>query len=146
MGWVKIATLKRELESLCMKEGETVDDFVTKLFGLASQASSLGCELEEVDLVKMLLDSMPKSFLQIMASIEQCFELYLMLSDEVVGRLKTYDEHIRRTEKVDDTQCGLMLAYEGKSHVCKHCGNGGSNRMTLDMIREEVGVREESRC
>ncbi|GKG60467.1 hypothetical protein Tco_0612068, partial [Tanacetum coccineum] len=61
-----LATLKRELESLHIKEGETVDKFATKLSGLASK---------ERGMVKRLLDSMPKSFLQIVASIEQCFEL-----------------------------------------------------------------------
>lgn len=123
----RLATLKRELESLRMKEGETVDDFVTKLSGLASKVRSLGYEFEEVDLVKMLLDSMPKSFLQIVASIEQCFELDSMLFDEMIGRLKAYEERIRGTKKVEDTQGGL-LASEEKSHVCKHCDDGHSNR------------------
>lgn len=77
----RVATLKRELEGLRMKEDETIDNFVTKLSGLASKARSLGYEIEEGDLVKRLLDSMPKSFLQIVASIEQCFELDSMLFD-----------------------------------------------------------------
>ncbi|GJT38730.1 putative zinc finger, CCHC-type containing protein [Tanacetum coccineum] len=124
----RLATLKRELESLRMKEGESVDDFASKLSGLASKARSLGYELEEVDLVKRLLDSMPKSFLQIVASIEQCFELDSMLFDEAVGRLKAYEERIKGAEKMEDTQGGLLLVSEGKSHGCKRCGNGGSNR------------------
>ena len=124
----RLATLKRELESLRMKEDETVDDFVTKLSGLASKVRSLGYDLEEGDLVKRLLDSMPKSFLQIVASIEQCFELDSMLFDEAGGRLKAYEERIRGTERVEDTQGGLLLASDEKSHVCKHCGNGRSNR------------------
>nr|GFC58671.1 putative zinc finger, CCHC-type [Tanacetum cinerariifolium] len=61
----RLATLKREIESLHMKEGESVDEFASKLSGFASKVRSLGYELEEVDLVKRLLDSMPKSFLQI---------------------------------------------------------------------------------
>ncbi|KAL7592282.1 uncharacterized protein LOC111880755 [Lactuca sativa] len=125
----RLATLKRELESLRMKEDETFDDdFVTKLSGLASKVRSLGYELEEGDLVKRLLDLMPKSFLQIVASIDQCFELDSMLFNEAVGRLKAYEERIRGTEKVEDTQGGLLLASDEKSHVCKHCGNGRSNR------------------
>ena len=124
----RFATLKRELESLRMKDGETVDDFVTKLSGLASKARSLGYEIEEGDLVKRLLDSMPKSFLQIVASTEQCFELDSMLFNEAVGKLKACEERIRGTKKVEDTQSGLLLASEEKSHVCKHCGNGRSNR------------------
>ncbi|GKB95075.1 hypothetical protein Tco_0981212, partial [Tanacetum coccineum] len=47
----RLATLKRELESLRIKEGESVNDFASKLTGLASKARSLGYELEEVDLV-----------------------------------------------------------------------------------------------
>ena len=70
----RLETLKRELESLRMKDNETVDDFVTKLTGLSSKVRSLGYELEEVESVKRLLNSMPKSFLQIVASIEQCFD------------------------------------------------------------------------
>ncbi|KAL4574699.1 hypothetical protein LXL04_021535 [Taraxacum kok-saghyz] len=119
---------RRELESLRMKEGETVDDFAAKLSGLASKARSLGHEPEEVDLVKRLLDSMPKSFLQIVASIEQCFELDTMLFDEAVGRLKAYEERIKGSEKVEDIHGGLYLSREEKSDGCMHCGSGGSHR------------------
>ncbi|KAF5775031.1 putative RNA-directed DNA polymerase [Helianthus annuus] len=84
----RLATLRRELENMRMKEGEAVDDFVVKLNGIASKVRSLGYELEEVDLVKRLLDSMPKPFFQLVASIEQCFDLETMLFDEAVGRLK----------------------------------------------------------
>ena len=66
----RLETLKRELGSLRMNLGGTVDEFVSKLTGLASKARSLGYELEEVDLVKSFLDSMPKSYLRIVASIE----------------------------------------------------------------------------
>nr|GEZ42657.1 hypothetical protein [Tanacetum cinerariifolium] len=82
--------LQIELEGLRMKEGELVDDCATKLSGLVSKLRSLGHEVEEEELVRRVLDAMPKSFLQIMASIEQCFELDIMLFDEAVGRLKAY--------------------------------------------------------
>nr|GEX98264.1 putative zinc finger, CCHC-type [Tanacetum cinerariifolium] len=113
----------RELESLRMKEGKSVDDFASKLSGLASKSRSPGYELEEVDLMKRLLNSMPKSFLQIVASIEQCFELDSMLFDEAVGRLKA----------------------EGKSHGCKNCGNGGSNRDDVGRDLERGRVSGKSR-
>ncbi|KAL4562419.1 hypothetical protein LXL04_034622 [Taraxacum kok-saghyz] len=123
----RLATLKRELESLRMKEGEIVDDFAAKLSGLASKARSLGHELEEVDLVKRLLDCMPKSFLQIVASIEQWFELDTMLFDEAIGRLKAYEERIKGSEKMEDIHGGLYLSREEKSDGCMHCGSGGSH-------------------
>ncbi|XP_022032847.1 uncharacterized protein LOC110933956 [Helianthus annuus] len=124
----RLATLRMELESSRMKEGETVDEFMVKLSGLAAKVRSLGYELEEVDLVKRLLDSMPKPFFQIVASIEQCFELESMLFDEVVGRLKAYVERLRATEKTEDIQGGLLLGSHEKPHGCKHCGVGSSSR------------------
>ncbi|GJU59958.1 ribonuclease H-like domain-containing protein [Tanacetum coccineum] len=81
-------TQSKELESLRMKEGEFVDDFASKLTGLASKARSL----------------------------------------HAVGRLKAYEERIKGAEKMEDTQGGLLLVSEGKSHGYKHCSNGGSNR------------------
>ncbi|XP_022023796.1 uncharacterized protein LOC110924062 [Helianthus annuus] len=124
----RLATLRRQLESSRMKEGETVDEFVEKLSGLASKVRGLGYELEEVDLVKRLLDSMPKPFFQIVASIEQCFDLETMLFDEAVGRLKAYEERLKANEKTEDIQDGLLLARHEKPHGCKHCGNGSSSR------------------
>ena len=55
-------------------------------------------------------DLMPNSFLQIVASIELCFKFDLMLFDEAVCRLKAYEEHIRGTVKVEDTQGGLLAS------------------------------------
>nr|GEY81130.1 putative zinc finger, CCHC-type [Tanacetum cinerariifolium] len=106
----RLATLKRELESLRMKEGETMDEFAAKLSGLASKARGLGYELEEVDMVKRLLDSMPKSFLQIVASIEQCFDLDSMLFDEAVGRLKAFEERLKGLGEKEEEQGQVFIA------------------------------------
>nr|GFA80618.1 zinc finger, CCHC-type [Tanacetum cinerariifolium] len=45
-----------------------------------------------------------------------------------IGRLKAYEERIKGAEKMEDSQGGLLLASDGKSHGCKHCGGGSSNR------------------
>ncbi|KAJ0445634.1 putative RNA-directed DNA polymerase [Helianthus annuus] len=111
----RLATLRRELETMRMKEGEAVDDFVVKLNGIASKVRSLGYELEEVDLVKRLLDSMPKPFFQLVASIEQCFDLETMLFDEAVGRLKAYEERMKSHEEKEGEQGQLLMASEQKN-------------------------------
>ncbi|GKA61469.1 hypothetical protein Tco_0760876 [Tanacetum coccineum] len=106
-----------KMRYLGLRRQGALDKFATKLSGLASKARGLGYGLEEVDMVKRLLDSMPKSFLQIVASIEQCFELDSMLFDEAVGRLKAYEERIKGAKKMEDTQGGLLLVSDGKSHI-----------------------------
>nr|GFA44103.1 putative zinc finger, CCHC-type [Tanacetum cinerariifolium] len=118
-----------------MKEGESIDDFASKLSGLALKARSLGYEHEEEDLVKRILDSMPNSFLHIVASIEQCFDLDSMLFDEAVGRLKAYEERIKGAEKMEDTQGGWLLASDRRSH---EFSNPDSN---LHLVSELVRVK-----
>ncbi|KAK9066948.1 hypothetical protein SSX86_014272 [Deinandra increscens subsp. villosa] len=105
----RIATIKKELEGLRMKEGELVDDCATKLSGLVSKLRSLGHEVEEEEMVRRILDAMPKSFLQIVASIEQCFELDAMLFDEAVGRLKAYEERLKSHGEKEEDKGQLLL-------------------------------------
>ncbi|GJW91354.1 putative zinc finger, CCHC-type containing protein [Tanacetum coccineum] len=106
----RLATLRKELENMRMKEGEAVDDFVAKLNGIASKVRSLGYELEEVDLVKRLPNSMPKPFFQIVASIEQCFDLDSMFFDEAVGRLKAFEERLKGLGEKEEEQGQVLMA------------------------------------
>ncbi|KAD7477844.1 hypothetical protein E3N88_00980 [Mikania micrantha] len=117
-------------ELVLQMESDTVDDFASKLSGLASKSRSLGSNLEEKVLVRRLLDSMPKSFLQIVASIEQCFELDTMPFDEAIGRLMAYEERIKGPNKEEEVQGRLMFSKreKEKKHGCEHCGCGSSNR------------------
>lgn len=50
-----------------------------------------------------------------------------MLFDEVVGRLKAYEERAKGTYKVESTQESLLLARKEKDklHSCEHSGSGG---------------------
>ncbi|XP_076918078.1 uncharacterized protein LOC143578361 [Bidens hawaiensis] len=129
----RLATLRRELEGLHVMEGESVDNFTTKLTELASKVRSLRDLIEEKELVRRLVDSMPKSFIQIVTSIEQCFELDSMLFDEAIGRLKAYEERIKGSNEGEDVHGGLLFAKKEneKRHACEHCGCGSSSRGDL---------------
>lgn len=107
-----------------MKEGEFADDCATKLSGLVSRLRSLGHEVEEEELVRRMLDAMPKSFLQIVASIEQCFELDTMLFDEAVGRLKAYEERLKSHGEKEGEQGQLLWVSEQKHGESSRCGRG----------------------
>ncbi|XP_076945954.1 uncharacterized protein LOC143617207 [Bidens hawaiensis] len=119
----RVATLKREIDSLRMKEGETVDEFTGKLSELVSKLNSLGTIMEEGVLVRKLLDSMPDNYLQLVASIEQCLNLDTMPFDEAIGRMKAYEERIRRKNTTGDTQSKLFLTQlepKGKQKSVSH--------------------------
>ncbi|KAL6634298.1 hypothetical protein ACP70R_026969 [Stipagrostis hirtigluma subsp. patula] len=90
----KVQTLKSELDVLRMKEGDSIDDFAMKLTSLVSKIRALGEKVEETYVVKKLLRVVPKKFLQVVSTIEQFGDFKTMTVEEVIGRLKAYEERI----------------------------------------------------
>ncbi|XP_076894565.1 uncharacterized protein LOC143546890 [Bidens hawaiensis] len=82
-------------EAIKIKDEETIDDFPGKLNGLVSKAVTLGATIAESDMVRKLLDSMPDRFIQIVATIEQCYDVDNMKLEEAIERLKAYEERIK---------------------------------------------------
>ena len=84
-------------------------------------------------MVHKLLGSTPAKFIQIVAAIEQFSDLNTMWFQEVVGRLKAYEERIKKPNKEEDTHDGLLYAKtdrkeEDKEHSCERCGYRKSNQ------------------
>lgn len=128
----RLQTLMGEFENLKMKDQEVIDDFANKLSEYASRAASLGSVIEETKLVKRFLNGLPKRFIHMVASIEQVVDLKTIGYDDVVGRLKAYEERIK-VEEIQTEQNQLLFASsdektKGKEHRCEHCGCGNSKR------------------
>lgn len=94
----RVQTLKSDFKDLRMKETECIDEFAGKISGLADKLSDLGAAMMDAELVKKLLDSVPSKFLQVIAAIEQFSDLDIMPFDEAIGRLKAYEERIRKRD------------------------------------------------
>lgn len=128
----RLQTLMGEFENLKMKDQEVIDNFANKLSEYASRAASLGSVIEETKLVKIFLNGLPKRFIHMVASIEQVVDLKTIGYDDVVGRLKAYEERIK-DEEIHTEQNQLLFANSDvkakeKEHRCEHCGCGNSNR------------------
>ncbi|XP_076919273.1 uncharacterized protein LOC143580009 [Bidens hawaiensis] len=83
----RLQTLRSELEKLKMKENETVSAFSGKLGSIKAKFKSFGSNLKDKIIVRKLLNSVPKKFLPIVASIEQHLEIDKMPFEEAVGRI-----------------------------------------------------------
>ncbi|GKD31995.1 zinc finger, CCHC-type containing protein [Tanacetum coccineum] len=106
-------TLRSELESLKMKESETISGFASKLSSIRAKFRNLRTTLESKIIVRKLLNSVPKKFLPIVATIEQYQDLDEMSFEEVVGRLTIFEERIKSQEtkaSVKMIQDKLLLA------------------------------------
>ncbi|KAD3337626.1 hypothetical protein E3N88_33146 [Mikania micrantha] len=80
------------------------------LSGIVTKFKSLGSNLEDEVVVRKLLNSALKKFLQIVASIEQYSDLETMSFEEVVGRLKAYEERITDLDEKEIDQEKLLMA------------------------------------
>ncbi|XP_052621274.1 uncharacterized protein LOC128127062 [Lactuca sativa] len=118
----RLQTLNAEFDRLKMQESETIDSYAGKLSGIASKSAALGETIDESKLVKKFLKTLPRSkFIQIVASFEQVLDLKSVGFEDVVGRLKAYEERIKEEE--DDGGEGHARVMLTKS---ASFGSGGS--------------------
>ncbi|XP_076942724.1 uncharacterized protein LOC143612686 [Bidens hawaiensis] len=125
----RLRSLKRDFNQLKMGEKESVEDFAGKVTEYASQFDSLGSPMEEHELVKKLLDSVPNRFIAIVATIEQWADLNTMVFEDCIARLKAFEERIKGKEA--SAEMGKLLYAktdnQGKkdtNHDRKHSARG----------------------
>lgn len=107
----RLQTLRSELETLKMKTNESANEFAGKLSSIQAKFKSLGGTLKDKVLVRKLLNSVPKKFLPIVASIEQYQEIDTMQFEEAVGRITAFEERLKsHDEREDNYQNKLLLA------------------------------------
>nr|GEV78960.1 zinc finger, CCHC-type [Tanacetum cinerariifolium] len=114
----RLQTLRSELETLRLKSNEKVSDFGGKLSSITAKFKGLGENLEDKVLVRKLLNSVPKKFLPIIATIEQYQDLDEMSFEEAVGRLTAYEERIKSQDTLEENDQNklLMASSNNKSY------------------------------
>nr|GEW21107.1 zinc finger, CCHC-type [Tanacetum cinerariifolium] len=107
----RLQTLRSKLETLKMKPNESTNEFAEKLSSIQAKFKSLGGTLKDKVLVRKLLNSVPKKFLPIVASIEQYQEIDTMQFEEAVGRITAFEERLKiQDEPENNYQNKLLLA------------------------------------
>lgn len=108
----RLQTLMSEFEKLKMKDNDTIDSFVGKLSELSSKSAALGEIMEEPKLVKKILNCLPrKKYIHMVASLEQILDLKTTSFEDIVGRLKAFEERVADEEEdTPDDQSKLMYA------------------------------------
>ena len=107
----RLQTLMTEFDRLQMKDSDKIDDFAGKLSEISSKSSALGATIEEPKLVRKFLKCLPrKKYIQIVASLEQVLDLNTTGFEDIVGRLKAYEERVSVEEDVDEEKGKLMYA------------------------------------
>lgn len=123
----RLQTLMADFDRLKMKEMEKIDDFVGKLTKISLKASALGEEIEEPKMVKKFLKCLPrKKYIHIVAALEQVLDLKKTIFEDIIGRLKVYEERIEEEEEEAQEEQGKLM-YADKE-TSSYRGNTESQR------------------
>ncbi|GKF28586.1 hypothetical protein Tco_0094928, partial [Tanacetum coccineum] len=106
----RLETLIIEFENMKMLDNGTIDEYAAKLSGIASKSATLEEVMSEHKLVKKFLTSLPRCFVYIVAALEQVLDLKTTGFEDVVGRLKAYEERVKKEDKASDPQENLFYA------------------------------------
>ena len=87
----KLQLLRRDFETLCMKESDNIDSFFTHVIEMVTQIRSHGETLEERRIVEKLLRSLPSRFDIIVTTIEETKDLSKFTVDELHASLMTHE-------------------------------------------------------
>ena len=120
----RLQTLMNDFERLKMSDSESIDTFSGKLSELASKSASLGQNIEEPKLVKKFLNSLPRAkYIMLVASLEQMLDLNTIKYEDVVGRIKAYEERIKEDTTNDQQNNLLFSSSEGSNSRGRGRGN-----------------------
>uniref|UniRef100_A0A453I2I4 DUF4219 domain-containing protein n=1 Tax=Aegilops tauschii subsp. strangulata TaxID=200361 RepID=A0A453I2I4_AEGTS len=92
----RLAMLHGEFDRMKMADGEELDMYGGRLAAMAARYANLGETLGDTELVKKLLDTVPDRLFPVVAGIEQFHDVTMMAFDEALGRLRAFDERVRR--------------------------------------------------
>ncbi|XP_044344695.1 uncharacterized protein [Triticum aestivum] len=134
-----------------MASGDMLDEFAGKLGGMAARYAALGATLEDAALVKKLLDSVPDRLYAEVAGIEQFCDVSTMTFEEALGRLKAFDERLRRRGQAGSERAdGEQLMYTAAQwRARERCRGGARGEDDDDGARSEAsgfGGPRKGRC
>jgi gag-polypeptide of LTR copia-type len=93
---VRLQTLRGELESMKMKESESVSDYITRVQAVVNQLIRNGESLTDARVVEKILRSLTGNFENVVCVIEESKDLAKLTVDELAGSLETHEQCKRK--------------------------------------------------
>ena len=94
---MKLQALRRDFETLAMKNGESIADFLSRAMAIVSQMRSYGEQVSDETIVAKVLRSLTPKFDHVVAAIEESKDLSVLSVDELMGSLQAHESRINRS-------------------------------------------------
>ncbi|KAJ8616030.1 hypothetical protein MRB53_035402 [Persea americana] len=93
---VRLQLLRREFETLQMKNDENISEFLSKTTAVVSQMRTYGAKIDDQTIVEKVLRSLNSKFDHVVAAIEESKDLSIFSFDELMGSLQVHEVRINR--------------------------------------------------
>ncbi|GJR59145.1 ERD1/XPR1/SYG1 protein [Tanacetum coccineum] len=124
----RLQTLITKFKNLKMSDNDIIDACAAKLSGIASMSATLGEVMSKLKLVKKFLTGLLRSFVHIVAALEQVLDLKTIGFEDVVRRLTVYEERVKQEDKANDSQEKLLYtrtySFDRNSNSSRGRGRG----------------------
>ena len=97
---VKLQSLRRDFEYTRMKEGESLEDYLTRLTDIVNQMKAYGETLSDKRVVQKILISLSEKFDSIVSVIDMTQNIETLGVQKVIGSLKAYDQRLSKRAEV----------------------------------------------
>ena len=94
----KLQILRKDFESLCMKDSENVDTFYTRVVGLINQLKSHGEPISDQRVVEKILRSLPPRFESLVVTLEEHTNMSTFTIDELQASLINHEHRLSRSQ------------------------------------------------
>ena len=125
----RIQQLRRELNDIKFKPGESVEEYTLRLQSLATQLATYGKKVDDEDLVTKLLCTVPAKYSQLAMSIETMLDISTLSLEDVAGRLRVAESRI--TPAPEKEKPKLLLTEEewtARMKDKRRTGEGSTSR------------------
>lgn len=109
---VRRQTLRKKFELLQMKEEETIQQYIAKVFVIVNQIKGLGFELADEDVVSKVMRSLSSIFVNVVTSIEEARDISTLTLNELSGSLQA---HEARFNQLSDKHKDKAFVVRGES-------------------------------
>ncbi|KAJ0508279.1 putative RNA-directed DNA polymerase [Helianthus annuus] len=110
---VKLQGLRRDFETIQMKEGEAVADFLSNVMKIVNQKRAYGETVTDQKVVEKVLRSLPVRWDHVVTAIEESKDLSVLTFDQLMGSLQAHEARVNRSvEAVTEEQAFQAFSKE----------------------------------
>lgn len=111
----QLQALRREFETLQMKEGESVADYFSRTMSIANKMQMNGESITNVAIVEKILRSMTPRFDYIVCTIEESNNVDELTIDELQSSLLVHEQKVNRSTTKEEQALKSSTHYESSS-------------------------------